>query len=51
MTLVQLLARVVFLRPEAYGVSVLLARAWPTISVKATANRLRAYVAPAIGSA
>ena len=32
---VHLLARVVLLRPEAYGVSVLLGRAWPNISVQA----------------
>jgi hypothetical protein len=48
---VYLLARVVLLCPEAHGVSLLLGRAWPNISVLATANSLRSCVAPAIGSA
>ena len=46
---VHLLVRVGLLRPEAPGVSVLLSRAWPNKGMQATANSVRACLAPASG--
>ena len=45
---VPLLVRVVLLRPEAPGVSVLLGRAWPNKGMEPTASSVRC--APASGS-